>query len=159
MSTLMTYDHPHRGPATILIETPGLPVEIILRDNPRAKIGVELAGAKANTVQLGPFGPKGQDVQVRVFDEEQRDIRQVITSILPGAVFSQTARVSGKTTVVQCGGDMVIGGHGVEDGVHVSAPLGCLFQLKGYERIAVKFEGDVLTVPEAVARRLLKLPS
>lgn len=159
MSTFLTYDHPYPGPATILIETPDLPVEITLRDNPHGRIRVDLVGSTANTIQLGPSGSRGRDVRVRAISEEQRDIRQVLTTILPGAVFSQTARVGGNSRVIQCGGDMVMGGHNREDGVHVSAPLNCLFLLKGYAGMAVNFEGDVLTTPEAAARGLIRLPS
>lgn len=159
MSTFLTYDHPHRGPAGILVETPELPVEITLRDNPHGKIRIELIGATANTIQLGPSGRRNRDVLVRALNEERRDIRQVLTTILPGAVFSQTARVGGNSTVIQCGGDVVTGNHGRADGVYVSAPLGCMFHLKGYAGIAVNFEGDVLTTPEAVARKLMKMPS
>lgn len=156
MSTLMTYDHPYAGPATILIQTPGLPVEITLRENRHERIRAELAGAEANTIQIGPFGTRNRDVQIRAFNEQQ-NVRQVLTTILPGAVFSQTARVSGKSKVVQCGGDITMGGHGLKNGSYVSAPLGCLFQLKDHGPVTVKFEGEVLTLPEATARELLRL--
>lgn len=159
MSTLLTYDHPYPGPATITIETPDLPVEITLRDKPHGKIRIDLVGATANIIQLGPCGRRNRDVLVRASNKEEHDIRQVLTTVLPGAVFSQTARFGGNSRVIQCGGDMVIDGHGKADGVHVSAPLDCLFLLKGYAGMVVNFEGDVLTTPEAVARRLIKLPS
>jgi hypothetical protein len=138
---------------------PGLPVEITLRDNPRGKVSVELAGARANTVQVGPCGKDSRDVQVRAYEEGSRDIKRAITMVLPGAVFSQTARVSGNNSVVQCGGSMVVGGHSRKDGAYVSAPLGCLFELRDSGLIGVTFEGETLTVTEAVHRRLMRLPS
>jgi len=159
MSTLLTYDHPRMGPATILIEVPNLPLEISLRDDPYGRISVDLAGARANTIQVGPCGRGNRDVQVRAFNEQQQKVDRVVTSILPGAVFSQTARAGGNSTVIQCGGDMVMGGHGRKDGAYVSAPVGCLFELRGHGPAIVKFEEEMLTVPQAVARRLMRLPS
>lgn len=156
MSTLLAYTHHLPGPTGVLVEVPGVPLEITVTDDRKARIVAELVGADANLIQVGPFGTRNAGVQMRAVDEK-RDGRRTITSILPGAIFSQTASVKGNTNVVQCGGDMVMGGHGKEPGAYLIAPIGTGLELKAHGRVIVKYRNEVLTVPEAVARGLFEL--
>lgn len=156
MSTLLSYTHHFNGPTGILVDISAMPLEITVVEDLRCPVAAQLAGADANTVQLGPFGARNRDVRMRAMNKERRG-RIAITSVLPGAIFSQTASAKGNTRVVQCGGDMTIGGHGVKDGARLEIPRGCWLELKSHGLISVNHFEEVLTVVEAVTRGLFEL--
>jgi hypothetical protein len=154
MNSLLTYDHPYTGTTSILIEVPGLPVTIKVVEHRGARVSAELVPMGVNAIQLGPDGKHGTGVKVRAVNEGQ-NFRQVMTQVLPGAVFSQTASASGGTSI-QCGGTVRMES-GREPGAVITVPSGSYLNLVKHGEIIVEHNGTPMTLAEAAGLGLLEV--
>ncbi|AXH66403.1 hypothetical protein SEA_SATIS_254 [Streptomyces phage Satis] len=151
-SSLLTYDHPYTGTTSVLVEVPGLPVTIKVVEHRGARVSAELVPMGANTVQLGPDDPHGTGVKVRAVNESESGVRRTMTSILPGAVFSQTASVSGGTTI-QCGGSLNMG-TSRKPGAVITVPSGSFLKMREHGPVTVEHGTRVLSLAEAAEEGL-----
>lgn len=157
MSTVLTYDNPTSGPTSVLVNLlPSIPLEITVSQDPKCRASIELVDTEdANVVQVGP-GKGGFEMLLKAV-HKKRIGTEIITQILPGAVFSQTAKVSGNSTVIQCGGSMSIGGSQRENGAYITAAIGSRIAVADCGEITVKYGDSDLTIHEAHRRGLLKV--
>lgn len=153
----MTYDNPRPGRASVLVNLlPSIPLEITVIDR-NGRASMELVGGdEANLIQVGPGGEAGYDMLLRATKEKNRT-QKVITHILPGAVFSQTAQVGGNSTVIQCGGNMSIGGSRKKDGAYLRLPLGSWVAVADVGEVVVLRNNWTHTLQEAAEAGLLRV--
>lgn len=153
----MTYNNPRTGKVSVLLNViPSIPVEITVIDA-GGQASMELIGGDdASRIQIGPGENTRFDMMLRATREKSRT-REIITQILPGAVFSQTARVSGDSTVIQCGGSMSIGGSRKKEGAYLRLPLGSRIAVADSGEITVLRNNWTHTLQEAAESGLLEV--
>jgi hypothetical protein len=152
-SNLFTYDHPYTGTTSVLVEVPDLPVTIKVVEHRGARVSAELVPMGVNTVQLGPNDPHGTGVKVRAVNEGDASVQRTMTSILPGATFSQTASASGGT-MIQCGGSVNMN-TGRKPGAVITVPSGSFLKMRQHGPVAVEYGTRVLTLGEAAEQGLI----
>lgn len=156
--SLLSYSSPTSGPVSVLVDLlPVFPLEITVYDSRDVTATVELVeNGEADTVQVGP-GRSGSALILRAVNRGH-SVRDVLTSVLPGAVFSQTASVKGKSRAVQCGGDMWMGdGHGKATGAYLTIPRNSIIFLGNVGEITVRHDDRTMSIQRAAELDLLEV--
>lgn len=153
----MTYSNPNAGPVNVLVSMlPSLPLDITVIGADKWASMELVGGDEANRIQVGPSREAGFDMLLRAV-KQKSGIRETVKQILPGMTFSQTATVSGNSTVIQCGGSLSIGGSSRRDGGYLRLPLGSKVSVADAGEITIRHEGWICTIQEAVEMGLLEV--
>lgn len=152
--SLLSYSYPVSGPVKVLVSLlESIPLEVTVYDNQDITATAELVDdGSANTIQVGPSGYPDFNLILQAVNRKSKG-RQAITSILPGAIFSQTASVGGNSRTVQCGGDMFVGGAPLAwKGARLTVSRGSTLDIAISGDITVRHNGR--TMPEREAAEL-----
>jgi hypothetical protein len=155
--SLLSYSYPTSGPVKVFVSLlPSIPLEVTVYDNQDITATAELVDdGKANTIQIGPTGIPSFDMIFQAVNRKG-DRRRFMTSILPGAVFSQTASISGNSRTVQCGGDLFLNQVPVAwRGGRLTVSRGSTLSIADSGDIAVRHDGRTMEIEEAADLGLL----
>jgi hypothetical protein len=155
--SLLSYSDPSGGTRSVLVSLLSeIPLEITVYDSQDITTTLELIDdGKANTIQIGPSKGRSYDLILRAINLWSEG-RRTITSILPGAIFSQTASVSGNSRSIQCGGDMWLNETPVAwKGARMTLPRGSTVTIANSGEVTVRHNGRTMTLREAAELNLL----
>ncbi len=155
--SLLSYSVPSSGPVKVLVSLlESIPLVITVYDSQHVVTSAELVdNGEANTITVGP-GTGEYSVMLRAVNRPH-GAREAITSVLPGTIFSRTARVGGNSRVVQCGGDMWMGDDHGRTGARLGVSRGSTIAVATSGQITVQYNGRVMDLSEAAELDLLEV--
>lgn len=149
-TNLLTYDHPHTGSTTVLVEVPGIPVRVNIFDFAGARVGVALTTPQRRTIQVGPGDPHGTGVKIRSVDSGTQGVQTIIGGRNGSISFVSS---SGGSTI-QCAGSLSMGLN-KKPGLDLVVPRGSFLDVRSHGTIQVHLDQKVVSLEDAVRDGLL----
>lgn len=167
MELIQSHHRPGAGP--VRIEAPDLPVEISIDPNAEYR-RVHVVADRGLGAHAGPGGAGGREMRIVVGRPGTVSWVAGLFGLRRGSsVSGGSVRATGKGSIVSGGsighavtGDgarITVNGEPVQrkgPGVHLSAPTGCIFDIREHDGITVYYNGTAMTIETAAEIGILE---